>query len=60
MLHKWLDCPPSLLLEVLERQTAILELVEDETALKLHERMFAFEKLGKKLADIYHWMERQS
>ena len=28
--------------------------------MKLHEKMFAFEKLGKKLADIYHWIERQS
>ena len=28
--------------------------------MKYHDRMVAFEKLSKKLADIYHWIQRSS
>ena len=55
-----MDCPPSILRDVLYRQDAIFELVQSENALKYHDRMVAFEKLGRKLGDIYHWVERAS
>ena len=42
LLHGWLDCPPAVLPDVLERQQAVTELLQQELPLKLHDRLIAF------------------
>lgn len=61
LLHKWIDQPLTHEAPILERQEAIEEMLEvNPTLLKKHDRLISYEKLEKRLGDIYHWVVRGS
>ena len=61
LLHKWIDQPLTNESAIIERQQAVEQMLQiNPTLLKMHDKLISFEKLEKRLGDIYHWVVRRS